>query len=241
MTGKRLLVTIPAIIILLAGCTGMGRALALTPTVAIPASGTPSPTLTLLPSETPALKTATPQETPTSVATEVAVTCSPVPIVVPTAADYPGSNQLDESTNLHVTGHDVTIDLANYRLSVTGKVETPLSISYDALRCMPKVTKTLDLVCPGFFDDKATWAGVPLRYILDLAGVQSGAKSITLVSGDGYRVSIGMETALKDANFLAYEWMGEPLPILHGFPLRAVFPSMEGNLWVKWLVEIKVE
>jgi DMSO/TMAO reductase YedYZ molybdopterin-dependent catalytic subunit len=241
MTSKRLLIAMLSIIILSAGCTGVGQPLEITPTVAIPATGTPSPTIPPSPSATPVLESATPQETATSVATEVAVTCNPASIVVPTAADYPGSNQLDESTNLHVTGHDVPIELVNYRLKVTGKVETPLSISYDALRCMPKVTKTLDLICPGFFEDKATWAGVPIKYILDLAGVQSGAKSITLVSGDGYRVSIGMETALKEANFLAYEWMGEPLPLLHGFPLRAVFPSMDGNLWVKWLVEIRVE
>jgi DMSO/TMAO reductase YedYZ molybdopterin-dependent catalytic subunit len=38
----------------------------------------------------------------------------------------------------------------------------------------------------------------------------------------------------------AYELSGKPLPILHGFPLRAVFPSMQGNNWVKWLVEIQI-
>ena len=32
----------------------------------------------------------------------------------------------------------------------------------------------------------------------------------------------------------------EPLPILHGFPVRTVFPALEGNKWVKWLVEIEV-
>jgi DMSO/TMAO reductase YedYZ molybdopterin-dependent catalytic subunit len=241
MTSKRLLVTITSIIILLADCTGAGRSLGLTPTVTIPATGTPSPTLTLFPSETPVLETATPQETPTSATTEMAVSCIPAPVIVPTAAPYPGSNQLDESTNLHVTGHDVPIDLVNYRLRVTGKVKSPLSISYDALRCMPKVTKTLDLICPGFFEDKATWAGVPLKYVLNLAGVESEAKSIILVAADGYERWVDMQIAMNDANFLAYEWQGEPLPILHGFPLRAVFPSMYGNLWVKWLLEIRVE
>jgi DMSO/TMAO reductase YedYZ molybdopterin-dependent catalytic subunit len=241
MTGKRLLITIASIMILLAGCTAMGLSSESTPTVVVPATGTPSATIPPSPSATPVLKTTTPIETPTSATTDVAVTCNPALIVVPTAADYPGSNQLDESTNLHMTGHAVPIDLTNYRLKVTGKVKTPLSISYDALRCLPKVTKTLNLVCPGFFEDKATWAGVPLEYVLNLAGVQTGAKSIILVAADGYERWVEMQTAMNEANFLAYEWMGEPLPILHGFPLRAVFPSMYGNLWVKWLVEIRVE
>jgi DMSO/TMAO reductase YedYZ molybdopterin-dependent catalytic subunit len=241
MTSKRLLIAMLSIIILSAGCTGVGQPLEITPTVAIPATGTPSPTIPPSPSATPVLESATPQETATSVATEVAAACNPVSIVVPTAAAYPGSNQLDESTNLHMTGHAVSIDLANYRLRVTGKVESQLSISYDALRCMPKVIKTLDLVCPGFFEDKATWAGTPLKYVLDLAGVQSEAKSIILVAADGYERWVDMQTAMNEANFLAYEWDHEPLPILHGFPLRAVFPSMYGNLWVKWLVEIRVE
>jgi DMSO/TMAO reductase YedYZ molybdopterin-dependent catalytic subunit len=46
--------------------------------------------------------------------------------------------------------------------------------------------------------------------------------------------------ASNEENFLAYELSGKPLPILHGFPLRAVFPSMLGSHWVKWLVEIQI-
>ena len=42
------------------------------------------------------------------------------------------------------------------------------------------------------------------------------------------------------SDFLAYEWEGEPVPILHGFPVRAVFPSLNGNKWVKWLIGIDV-
>jgi sulfane dehydrogenase subunit SoxC len=40
--------------------------------------------------------------------------------------------------------------------------------------------------------------------------------------------------------FLAYEWEGKALPALHGFPVRAVFPGLEGNQWVKWLTKIEV-
>jgi DMSO/TMAO reductase YedYZ molybdopterin-dependent catalytic subunit len=86
----------------------------------------------------------------------------------------------------------------------------------------------------------ATWSGVPIRYILGLASVQNGAQEIKLISADGYEVKIPLGDASNEENFLAYELSGKPLPILHGFPLRAVFPSMQGNNWVKWLVEIQI-
>jgi DMSO/TMAO reductase YedYZ molybdopterin-dependent catalytic subunit len=156
-------------------------------------------------------------------------------------APNPGSNALDRTTGLHVTGHPVLIDIVNYRLLVTGLVDHPLSLSYDELRCMPKVTARLDLVCPGVFEDVGTWSGVPLKYILGLAGVQSAAKVIRLVAADKYESQIYLQDALKAGNFLAYELKGQPLPVLHGFPLRAVFPGMPGSRWVKWLLEIRVE
>jgi DMSO/TMAO reductase YedYZ molybdopterin-dependent catalytic subunit len=62
-----------------------------------------------------------------------------------------------------------------------------------------------------------------------------------MISADGYWVFLSLEDALRRDSFLAYELMGEPLPVLHGFPLRAVIPAKNGNLWVKWLQEIVVE
>jgi DMSO/TMAO reductase YedYZ molybdopterin-dependent catalytic subunit len=65
----------------------------------------------------------------------------------------PGYTQLDETTGLHMTGKVQAIDLPTYRLYVTGLVETQLSLQYDELRCLPKVTTDPLLVCRGFFED----------------------------------------------------------------------------------------
>jgi DMSO/TMAO reductase YedYZ molybdopterin-dependent catalytic subunit len=131
-------------------------------------------------------------------------------------------NELDPETGLHMTGLMQWIDLATYRLKVTGLIDRPLSLTYDELRCMPQVTDNPDLVCPGVFTDHATWTGVSIKYILELAGIQQGATKLTLVSADGYEVNLPLETANADKNFLAYEVNGKILPVLHGFPLRAV-------------------
>jgi DMSO/TMAO reductase YedYZ molybdopterin-dependent catalytic subunit len=139
-----------------------------------------------------------------------------------------------------MTGTPQEIDLESYRLEVTGKVTQSLTLKYDDLRCMAKIEARPTLICPGFFQDIATWAGVPLIDVLELAGVQEGARGIKLVSADGYSAPVPMAQALSEKNFLAYELEGEPIPVLHGFPIRAIFPELQGNKWAKWLVKIEV-
>ena len=164
------------------------------------------------------------------------------PFVMPTLpAKILVNGSVDPATGLHMTGTPKVIDLASYRLKVDGKVAHELRLSYDDLRRLPKVTATPDLVCPGAFIDTTTWSGVPLVTILEMAGVQPDAKQITMRAADDWSASLSLDEALKPENFLAYEWMGQPLPVLHGFPLRAVIPGLTGYRWVKWLVEIVVE
>ena len=183
---------------------------------------------------------AVPTLPPTTTVTTAGNPCGVRPIVVPTPAPDPGYTGLDPSTGLHVTGKIQLLDLSTYRLRVTGSVQRPLELTYDELRCLPKVQAAPALVCPGFFVDQAAWAGVPIADVLGLAGVQDGAQSVRFVSADGYTTSLALEEALDRTNFLAYEWEGQPLPRLHGFPLRVVIPGAEGNQWTKWVVEMVV-
>lgn len=161
------------------------------------------------------------------------------PVVTPTLpAEIPGYVELDPATGLHMTGTPQVIDVETYRLQVSGLVNKPLSLSYDELRLLPKISASPTLLCPGFFTDSATWSGASLAAVLDMAQVHAEADRITLVAADGYSISVDLANALAPDSFLAYEWNGEPLPALHGFPIRAVFPPKNGNFWVKWLVEI---
>jgi len=168
--------------------------------------------------------------------------CELPPASVPTPpAVIPGYAKLDETTGLHVTGTMQEIDVTTYRLVITGTVEHPLSLTYDQLRCMPRREVRALLVCPGFFEDEATWAGVPLEHLLDLAGVVDTATELVLKGADGYKTHLSLDVVRAESrNILAYEWEGETLPILHGFPVRGVFPGQEGNKWMKWLLEIEV-
>lgn len=184
----------------------------------------------------------------TSTATSVAFPSTTIvasedlePVVQPTLpADVPGYLDVDPATGLHMTGTPTVVEIASYRLKVTGDVANELSLTYDELRLLPKVTASPELICPGFFVDTATWSGVPLNTILQMAEVQPKATQIRMQAADGYSSIIDLETALDPKSFLAYELMGQTLPVLQGFPLRAVFPGRDGNRWVKWLLEIEV-
>jgi DMSO/TMAO reductase YedYZ molybdopterin-dependent catalytic subunit len=168
--------------------------------------------------------------------------CQPQLRAVPTrpAAD-PGSDMYDPSSGLHVTGNKVfQLDPRRYRLKISGLVDRPLELTLDELRCMPKVTARVTLTCQGNFEDVTTYSGVPLTFILGQAGVQAAANTVYFTGADGNQGSLELADALKADNFLAYQWQDQPIPILHGFPLRAVIPSQLGFSWAKFLVEISV-
>jgi DMSO/TMAO reductase YedYZ molybdopterin-dependent catalytic subunit len=180
--------------------------------------------------------------TATSAATATSTTAALQPIVVPTLpAQVPGYGQVDPATGLHVQGTPTVIDPVSYRLKVDGKVAHPQSLSYDDIRRLAKVTTTSDLICPGVFIDTATWSGASLQTILDMAGLAPDSQQIRLNGADGHYSYLDLKDALVPDNFLAYELRGQTMPVLQGFPLRAVLPGQTGSRWVKWLLEIVVE
>jgi DMSO/TMAO reductase YedYZ molybdopterin-dependent catalytic subunit len=167
----------------------------------------------------------------------------PLPVLAlpPRPAVIPGPNELDPSTNLHMTGKPQFLRADTYRLKVDGKVLHPLRLTHDELRRLPRLTSKDPLICRGYFEDYAHWAGASLIAVLDRAGLKPGASSLELRSADGYSTVIDLREARSGYAFLAYEWEGKALPELHGYPVRAVFPGSSGFNWAKWLVEIRVE
>jgi len=181
----------------------------------------------------------TPSARPAAPSPEMAA-CHLEALVVPTRpAVIPDLYQVDD-VGLHVTARPVDIDPTSYRLQVSGLVDQLLSFSLDELRCLPNVSMKTTLTCPGFFSDSATWSGTPLTPILEMAGVKKEARTLHLVGADGYQGYVTLENGMRAENFLAYQLENGPVPVLHGFPVRAAFPGLYGSSWAKWLVEINV-
>jgi sulfite oxidase len=95
----------------------------------------------------------------------------------------------------------------------------------------------------------AKWTGVRLGDVLKRAGLGSKAKHVQLLGADRpvlptvplFIRSIPMEKAMHPTTLLAYEMNGEPLPMLHGAPLRLIVPGWAGDSCVKWLTHLTVQ
>jgi DMSO/TMAO reductase YedYZ molybdopterin-dependent catalytic subunit len=134
---------------------------------------------------------------------------------------------------------DVAIDVKTYRLTVTGKVGRPLSLSYDQILEHPSLTETVLLICPGVFSINGRWTGVHLKDLLQEARIKKGAQYVT-INGQGKSVAIPLKMIRQKKIFLAYRVNGEALPRKHGFPLRLVYEDAYGFDWVKYVDEVVV-
>jgi DMSO/TMAO reductase YedYZ molybdopterin-dependent catalytic subunit len=195
-----------------------------------PVSGEPQPDTSI----TPAPESVSPAEPPP----DTNVTAAPETV---SPATQNSTVQLTPIEKLHVTGPAQDVDISNYRLTISGLVEKPLSLTYQDILEYPSVTEIGVVDCPGFFVDIAEWTGVPLNTILAEAGLISGASQVTFYALDGYQQKISLEDVNKYGVFLAYKVNGQTLPPEHGFPFRVVNNGTIGAGWVKWLESIKVD
>jgi DMSO/TMAO reductase YedYZ molybdopterin-dependent catalytic subunit len=138
-----------------------------------------------------------------------------------------------------------TVDAKKWRLEVKGHVGRPFSLTYDALRALPMKSQYVTLECisneiGGDLIGNALWQGVPLRDLLERAGVKPGAVDCVLRAAEGYSDSFPIAKALHPDTLVAVEMNGVPLPPAHGFPARVVVPGIFGMKQVKWLTAIEV-
>src|SRR3954468_945539 len=162
------------------------------------------------------------------------------------------------------------LDLATYRLRVGGAVRNSLSLSYQQLRDMPSETRVAILECAGNSRvflvpqvpgaqwelgavSNAEWTGVPLRALLERAGLAEDACEIVLEGADrgmpkeepmppvpiSYTWNLPRTKALRSEVLIAYQMNGRELPRDHGFPVRAIVPGHYGMASVKWLTGIQ--
>jgi DMSO/TMAO reductase YedYZ molybdopterin-dependent catalytic subunit len=144
-------------------------------------------------------------------------------------------------TNLTVP----VVDVESWKLTIDGDVENNLSLTFDELTGMDVVEHDITLTCVsnevgGKLVGAARWLGVPLRDVLDRAGVGDQADQILSTAVDGFTISTPLEVALDGRNsMLAFGMNGEPLPRQHGFPVRLITPGLYGYVGAtKWLEKL---
>ncbi|MFI1034703.1 sulfite oxidase [Streptomyces sp. NPDC020951] len=156
----------------------------------------------------------------------------------------------------------------DWRLTVSGRVRRALNLSLERLRTHTAVTTRVTMECAGngraFLSPRpvsqpwlveavgtAEWTGVPLRVLLDEAGIASDAVDVVFTGADhgvergveqDYQRSLPLDVATgrEPEVLVAYAMNGAPLPPQHGSPLRLVVPGWYGMAQVKWLRDITV-
>ncbi|MFT5508546.1 MAG: sulfane dehydrogenase subunit SoxC [Hyphomicrobiaceae bacterium] len=151
------------------------------------------------------------------------------------------------------------VDPAKHRLMINGLVDKPLVFTMDDLKRFPRVNKVFFLECAANSGmewrgaqlngcqfthgmvHNVMYTGVPLKYLLEEAGIKSSAKWLMPEGADasGMTRSVPLFKALDDC-LVAFAMNGEALRPEQGYPLRLVVPGWEGNMWVKWLRRIEV-
>jgi DMSO/TMAO reductase YedYZ molybdopterin-dependent catalytic subunit len=160
-------------------------------------------------------------------------------------------------------GHPV-IDPAAFRLKLTGLVSRSRAFSLDELRGMQSVDLVAGFECSGNrrplqgLSSNGRWTGVPLRTVLDEAGVRTAAREVVFFGADHgeeevtfrgratkvdqqFGRSLTREKALSPDVLLAWAMNGEPLTRHQGFPLRLVVPGWYGVANVKWLSQVHLQ
>ncbi|WP_329001082.1 molybdopterin-dependent oxidoreductase [Kribbella sp. NBC_00709] len=139
------------------------------------------------------------------------------------------------------------VDPRNWELRVHGMVDRELRLSLADLLDRHLIERDITLTCVsnevgGPYVGNARWIGVPIAEILREAGVRAGADAVKSTSVDGLTIGTPL-TALTDGRdaMFAVAMNGEPLPFVHGFPVRMVVPGLYGYVSAtKWIVDFEV-
>lgn len=152
----------------------------------------------------------------------------------------------------------------DFRLTFGGKVTKTAPLTLADLSKLPATKVAATLECTGngrgFYRPRvpgiqwgrgaignAEWSGPRLADVLKMTGADLAAGYVTVNAADNgvaktpdFIRSLPMRKALHEKTILATTMNGEPLPAIHGFPLRLIVPGWDGTSWVKWVNSIAV-
>jgi DMSO/TMAO reductase YedYZ molybdopterin-dependent catalytic subunit len=156
-------------------------------------------------------------------------------------ARLPPGQYLTEKWPVLHAGDVPDVDVASWTLTVSGEVESPLTLSYDELRALPATEVTTDIHCVtrwSRFD--AGFKGVHWRELAALCRPKPTARFVIAHAEQGFTANVPL-TALEDEHALvAYEADGEPLTAEHGGPVRLVIPTKYFWKSAKWLTGLEL-
>ena len=152
------------------------------------------------------------------------------------------------------------VDASRWRLQITGLVERPITLTLDQLKARPRVELDPVFECSGnsrgLFHGmvgSSIWAGAALLPLLAEARPTADSREAHFWAADtgteeirgaeyeqNFARSMSLDHVTETGPILAYEQNGEPLAVVHGFPVRLIVPGWYGIAQVKWLERIEL-
>ena len=137
------------------------------------------------------------------------------------------------------------IDPQSYQLKIEGLVEEPRSLSLDQLYALDREELPLTVECIGNSPrgpllSTAIWEGIKLIDLLSSLGIHESATGVKYTAADGYYASHTLEQIKNNGVLVALYMNGEPIPPLHGFPVRILNPGYYGVKQPAWVTSIEV-
>lgn len=155
--------------------------------------------------------------------------------------EYEG-NRLDsivDVRDLSIKGPQ-QVDIDNYRLKITGLVETPKNYTYDEVLSHQKYRKVIWLHCVTGWSAEVLWEGILLKDLFDEANVSPEANTVIFHAVDGYTTSLPLDYIIEKDILLADKINNVTLPPERGFPFELVAEDKLGYKWIKWVDKIEL-
>jgi DMSO/TMAO reductase YedYZ molybdopterin-dependent catalytic subunit len=127
-------------------------------------------------------------------------------------------------------------DAAAWRLRISGQVDRPLELTWAELQAMPRQETLCDIHCVtrwSRYDN--LFAGVPVRALLERAGVRPTARYALVHAEHGFTTNLPLEDLDRPENLLALDHNGEALTPEHGGPVRLLVPHLYFWKSAKWV------
>jgi DMSO/TMAO reductase YedYZ molybdopterin-dependent catalytic subunit len=132
------------------------------------------------------------------------------------------------------------VDKASYRLSVSGLVEKPLTLTYDQVIGRKTYSKVVTLHCVEGWDATILWEGVRVKDLLAQAGYDPAAAIVIFTAYDGYTTSLPLSYLVDRDILLACKMNGALMIPERGFPFALVAEDKWGYKWIKWVTKMEV-
>ena len=164
---------------------------------------------------------------------------------MPASGTRPEFTPLERHYRIDINTIPPAVDEKQWRLNITGLVESQLALTLDDLRRYEPMHQFITLECisnpvGGDLIGTQRWTGVSLQKLLPDWRLKPGATHLKMRSADQFFEVVSLDAIKADPRImLTYAWDGVPLPREHGFPLRIYIPDIHGMKQPKWIEAIE--